>query len=126
MAGAAVDQYDAVDSDLDALSVRLGAVESRRDDAALVVSELRNAIALVRVLSADAKARLDVGGALANVDQVTRRVLAAQLRPVIDEHVRLWLLRNRPGGLRESRAWLEHLLDCYETGVTDRAWSGPQ
>ena len=51
--------------------------------------------------------------------------LADALRPVIAEHERLWLARNRPGGLRESRAWLEHLLGCYETGVTDRGWSGP-
>jgi hypothetical protein len=55
-----------------------------------------------------------------------RERLAASLRPVIAEHEQLWLARNRPGGLSESRAWLEHLLGCYETGVTDRGWSGPQ
>ena len=126
LAGAAIDQYDAIDADLDAVSARLGTVASRRGDAALVVEELRNSIALVAVLSADAKARLGVGGALANVGETARLELATQLRPVITEHDRLWLLRNRPGGLRESRAWLEHLLECYESGVTDRAWSGPQ
>jgi hypothetical protein len=124
--GARAEEYDAVDADLDALAVRLGQARSGRADAALIDAELRNAIALVRVLTADARARLDVGGALAAVGAPARGGLADALRPVIAEHERLWLARNRPGGLRESRAWLEHLLGCYESGVTDRGWSGPQ
>ncbi len=124
--GASEDQYDALEADLDAYERRLDLVTSRRDDAALIIEELRNAIALVRVLCADAHARLAVGGALAAVDADTRAGLAAALRPVITEHERLWLARNRPGGLRESRAWLEHLADCYDTGIVDRGWSGPE
>ena len=65
--------------------------------------------------SADARARLGVGGALANVGVSERAELAEALRPVIVEHERLWLLRNRPGGLPDSRAWLERLLHLYET-----------
>ena len=125
LAGAEVDQYEAVEADLLGYEARLDRVASTRPDAALIVDEVRNAIALVRVLCADARARLAVGGALESVDATPRQDLARQLRPVISEHVRLWNLRNRPGGLRESRAWLEHLLDCYESGVTDRGWSGP-
>jgi len=124
--GAHAEEYDAVDSDLDALGARLGRARSGRADAALLTEELRNAMALVRVLTADARARLDAGGALASVGAPARTDLADALRPVITEHERLWLARNRPGGLRESRAWLEHLLGCYESGVTDRGWSGPQ
>jgi hypothetical protein len=124
--GADASEYDAVDADLTALETRLVRAAARRPDAALLGDELRNAIALVRVLTADARARLDAGGALAAVGAPARTGLADSLRPVIAEHERLWLSRNRPGGLRESRAWLEHLLGCYETGVTDRGWSGPQ
>ena len=62
----------------------------------------------------------------AAVGAPARAGLADALRPVIAEHQRLWLARNRTGGLRESRAWLEHLLGCYASGVTDRGWSGPQ
>ncbi len=123
--GARADEYDAVDADLDALEARLTRSGARRPDADLLAAELRNAMALVRVLTADARARLDVGGALGTVGAPARADLADALRPVITEHERLWLARNRPGGLRESRAWLEHLLGCYETGVTDRGWSGP-
>jgi hypothetical protein len=124
--GARGEEYDAVDADLDALDARLDRAGARRADAALITAELHNAIALVRVLTADARARLDVGGALASVGAPERAGLAGALRPVISEHERLWLARNRPGGLRESRAWLAHLLGCYESGVTDRGWSGPQ
>jgi hexosaminidase len=124
--GARAEEYDAVDADLDALATRLDRARSGRTDATLLDAELGNAIALVRVLTADARARLDAGGALAAVGAPTRAGLADALRPVITEHERLWLARNRPGGLRESRAWLEHLLGCYESGITDRGWSGPQ
>jgi hexosaminidase len=124
--GAEAEEYDAVDADLDTFESRLASHAARRDDAALLGDELRNSMALVRVLTADARARLEVGGALAAVDARSRTTLAAALRPVITEHERLWRARNREGGLRESRAWLEHLLGCYESGVTDRGWSGPQ
>jgi hypothetical protein len=126
LAGARPEEYDAVDADLAALDTRLAGSRSHRPDAGLIADELANATALVRVLTADARARLEVGGALASVATPARATLAAALRPVIAEHERLWLARNRPGGLRESRAWLEHLLGCYETGVTDRGWSGPR
>lgn len=39
-----------------------------------------------------------------------RATLAPALRTVVAEHRRLWLLRNRPGGLRESAARLEALM----------------
>ena len=126
LAGATADEYQAVEEALAELDGRLDRVAARRDDTPLIVAELRNSIALVRLLTVDARARLAVGGALADVDHATCHGLAEQLRPVIAEHDRLWRLRNRPGGLGESRAWLEHLLGCYETGVVDRGWSGPQ
>jgi len=126
LAGARTEEYDALEVDLDALAARLEVTTARRADASLIVEELHNSIALVRLLCADARARLAAGGALAKVDVARRGLLADRLRPVIAEHERLWLMRNRPGGLRESRAWLEHLLECYETGVVDRGWSGPE
>ena len=124
--GARPEEYDAVDADLDALDARLARARSRRADAALLTDELRNAMALVRVLTADARARLDAGGALASVGAAVRAALAGALEPVIAEHERLWLVRNRPGGLPESLAWLQHLHRCYDTGHTERGWSGPQ
>jgi hexosaminidase len=123
--GATIDEYEAIDAQLDALVARLPAVESRRADAALLEAELRNAIALVRVLTADARARLRGDGSLAGVDAATRSGLRKALGPVVVEHERLWLARNRPGGLPDSVAWLSNLAHCYGSGTTDRAWSGP-
>ncbi len=124
--GATVDQYEAVLADLDDYDARLDAAAPARGDADLLRAELRNGTALVRVMAADAIERLAGDGSLAGVPAARRAEIAEQLRPVLVEHERLWLARNRPGGLRESRAWLEHLLDCYATGVVDRAWSGPR
>jgi hexosaminidase len=107
-----------------------GAVErvrrsrSRRPDGALVVEELTAGAALVALMCRDARARLETDGWLASVPDARRKELAADLEPLIDGHRRLWLARNRPGGLEDSLAWLEHLLDCYRTGTTDRAWGG--
>ncbi len=41
------------------------------------------------------------------------------------EYRRLWLERFRPGGLDDSMAWFDHLLDCYRTGTAERSWFGP-
>jgi hexosaminidase len=124
--GATAAEYDAVDAALNGFLTRLARSDARRDDATLLGDELRNAVALVQVLSADARARLAGDGSIASVAESTRSHLRARLEPVIAEHERLWLARNRPGGLRESRAWLEHLAEVYATGVAPRAWSGPQ
>jgi hypothetical protein len=100
----------------------LGRSRPRRPDGDLVIDELRAAAALVALLCRDARARLAEDGWLSSVPEATRANLATDLRPLIERHRELWLARNRPGGLDDSAAWLEHLLECYETGVTDKSW----
>ena len=124
--GVTADEYTAVEAVLAQAFAALERARPSRADGALVLDELRNAIELVAILCSDARARLRGDGALASIPAAERELLADRLRPVIKEHERLWLARNRPGGLRESRAWLEHLLQCYETGTTDRTWGGPE
>jgi len=121
-----VDEYTAVETELDACLALLARSRSERSDRALVLDELRNAVALVHVACTDAKARLAVDGSLAAVPAGEREGCAAALRPVIEEHDRLWRARNRTGGLVDSRAWLEHLLRCYETGTVVQTWTGPR
>ena len=123
--GGTADEYAAVEAVLAQAFAALERARPSRADGALVLDELRNAIELVAILCSDARARLRGDGALASIPAADRELLADRLRPVIKEHERLWLARNRPGGLRESRAWLEHLLQCYETGETERTWGGP-
>ena len=122
--GMTADDLAAVGATLDDAVSKLAAARPRRSDGDLVIEELATAAALVAVLCRDARARLAVDGWLGSVPQTTRDRLAAELEPLIAAHRRLWLARNRPGGLEDSAAWLVHLRECYLTGTTDRAWGG--
>jgi hypothetical protein len=121
-AGMTIEDLRSVETGLADAVERLRRSGSGRADAALIIDELRTAAELVALLCRDARARLEEDGWLSSVDEATRAELAADLRPLIDHHRELWLARNRPGGLDDSTAWLEHLLECYETGVTDKSW----
>jgi hypothetical protein len=100
---------------------RLDAARSRRPDGQLVVDELRNAAAILLVLCDDSEHRLRHGGAPA--ERGLARELAHRLAPTIVEHRRLWLSRNRPGGMEASASWLERLLDRYSS---DERSTSPQ
>lgn len=121
---AVADEYEAVTAELAVSRDALGRARPRRADGALVLEELHNAIALVSILARDGRARVEGDGSLASVPAVERARLADDLRPVIAEHERLWLARNRPGGLSDSLAWLDHLRGCYESGGADFTWNG--
>jgi hexosaminidase len=118
------EEYAAAATQLAECDAELAEARPSRADGALVLDELRNLIALVTILCRDGQARLAVDGTLAAVPAAERAQLADALRPVIAEHERLWLARNRPGGLPDSLAWLVHLLECYETGEVDFTWNG--
>jgi hypothetical protein len=123
--GVTVDELDDVTAALDAAVAALGRSQPSRPDGSLVLDELRAGAALVRLAARDARVRITEGdGWLASVPDTTRKSLADELAPLIDEHRRLWLARNRPGGLDDSCAWLDHLLDCYRTGDAPWGWGG--
>ncbi|MBV8234521.1 MAG: family 20 glycosylhydrolase [Acidimicrobiia bacterium] len=122
--GLTTDDLLSVERTLADAVTRLGQARPRRSDGALVLDELRTGAALVSLLCRDARARLEADGWLASVPEARRRELAADLGPLIEAHRHLWLARNRPGGLDDSLAWLEHLRECYRTGAVDRAWGG--
>jgi len=122
--GLTIDDLLGVEQGLADAVDRLRRSRPRRSDGALVIDELGAGAALVSLLCRDARARLETDGWLTSVPAVRRQELAADLEPLIETHRRLWLARNRPGGLEDSVAWLEHLLACYRSGTTDRAWGG--
>ena len=113
-----------VEASLDDAAAGLSRARPRRADGHLVVEELETAATLVALLCRDGRARLASDGWLGSVPEATRHGLAAELEPLVESHRRLWLARNRPGGLPDSVAWLTHLGDCYRSGTTDRTWGG--
>jgi hexosaminidase len=124
-AGLRAEELDAVRSRLDQALDALQRARPRRADGGLVVDELVATATLIRLACDDAAARLAGDGTLEAVPEPTRLGLADRLRRIVEEHRRLWLARNRPGGLAESVAWFEHLERCYRTGRTDPGWFGP-
>jgi len=103
---------------------RLDRARPARADGDLVLDELRNAAALVALLCRDGQARLGGDGWLSSIPDDTRRALASDLAAVSERHRDLWLARNRPGGLPDSLAWLDHLHESYETGHAPKGWAG--
>jgi hypothetical protein len=53
-----------------------------------------------------------------------RNVFAAELEGLMDRYRRLWLARNRPGGLDDSLSWLLNLRAAYASGKPDPTWGG--
>ena len=89
------------------LAGKLDPARMRRDDGALVVEELRCAAELASAGAAigAAKYARSNGGSRASVRAGFRRA-AKRIDATIPEYERLWLARNRPGGLPDSTARL--------------------
>jgi hypothetical protein len=89
---------------IDAAMAPLGAARMQRPDAALIVEEFENTARLMRHACRRGEWLLERehGDTAA-----TRRALDADLRDVIREYERIWLLRNRPGGLADSAGRLQ-------------------
>lgn len=123
--GLTLDELDAVDEALDSAQAGLARSRPDRADGDLVIDELSAAARWLELGSNDARARMKGDGTLSSVAATERESLAFACGEIADEHRRLWLERNRPGGLNESVAWLDHLKDCYQTGQADPQWFGP-
>ncbi len=123
--GLTTTDLQAVEAMLDRTALALGRARPRRRDADLVITELGATSALLRLACHDALLRLAGNGTLGSVSSGDRDALGSEVTACISEHRRLWLERFRPGGLADSAAWLEHLLDCYRTGIAERTWFGP-
>jgi hexosaminidase len=118
-------ELDSVDAALDSALAGLARARPGRSDGDLVVEELSAAVRWLELASNDARARLAGDGTLGSIPGPEREELAATCGEIADEHRRLWLERNAPGGLNESLAWLRHLEDCYRSGEAPQGWFGP-
>ncbi|MHB8682854.1 MAG: beta-N-acetylhexosaminidase [Dehalococcoidia bacterium] len=101
-----------------ALTARLDASRMRRDDATLIVEELGCGSALASAgaeIGAAKYARVN-GASAAKVRAGFRRA-AKRVDAAIPEYERLWLARNRPGGLRDSTARLRGVVGMLREGA---------
>lgn len=90
-----LDEVSAVGNALEDAASRFAAAPMQTPDADLVRAEVANSAAMIRYAVARAKELLS------NPDHPPARRDEA-LRPIMAEHQRLWLARNRAGGLADS------------------------
>lgn len=93
---------------IDAILAPLAEVKMGRPDAELIKREYANAGRLLRHACRRALQLMGEGENSAT--------LLADLEQAIEEHKALWLARNRPGGLNDSLAYFEPLLEAYRKG----------
>jgi hypothetical protein len=117
-------ELDALERHLADARAAVGRARPGRADAALLVDELNWSIDIVDLLTRDARARLAGDGTIGSVPADVRNDLANELDSLIDRYRRLWLARNRPGGLSDSVSWLANLHAAYATGRPDPNWGG--
>jgi hypothetical protein len=108
-------ELDAALARIEAVLAALPQARSARSDAALIVREIRNTAAFMRhsLHLWQARLKLGAGHHTRELDAATRRQLADELRPIIEEHKALWRARNREGGLAESAGRLEVFMQFY-------------
>lgn len=92
---------------------RLPDARMATEDAELVVDEFRVAAGLLAHACKNGIARLEAGTSTADLPAGARAALADDLAPLLSEYRRLWLARNRLGGLADSVARLDRLLALY-------------
>ena len=95
---------------IDGVMNRLQRAAMKRPDAALIMDEFRNAARLMH--HACDRGILTRRGQMTKPEERAR--LASDLKSIAAEHRRLWLARNRPGGLAESVGRLEERIQEYE------------
>ncbi|MBI3948059.1 MAG: family 20 glycosylhydrolase [Armatimonadetes bacterium] len=114
LAGITVEGLERTLAYVDQVMAPLDGARMVRPNAVQVQAEYRNTAAFLRHACRRGIARLQAEGrAIGNIPGEARATLAADLEGVIAEFRRLWLLRNRPGGLEESAGRLEALLRLY-------------
>ena len=100
---------------IDKVMAPLPQAKMSRPDSQQIIDELSNAAALLRHACRMAIARLEAdGGRVEDIPTNIRNELTRDLESIIKEHKRLWLLRNRKGGLSDSVKAMEDLLSLYQ------------
>ncbi|HMB96300.1 MAG TPA: beta-N-acetylhexosaminidase, partial [Tepidisphaeraceae bacterium] len=99
-AGTTLEEFIAAENRIDSAVAPLDRAQMNRADAELIRDELRNAAAML-------KYACHRGRHLRGDDRINRDSLLNEQKAIIASHRRLWLARNRPGGLIDSIARLK-------------------
>jgi hypothetical protein len=110
--GTSAEHFDATLAYLERLDAELALAKPVGDESQRAQAELLWASDLLKTACRIGKARLPLGfeAPVSALDAGTRERLAAELAPLIERYRALWLVRNRPGGLRESAGQMERVL----------------
>jgi hypothetical protein len=115
LAGLTLEGLERAEARAASLASQLHQARCDRDDASLLSAEFALAADLARHGCKLGIARLNApGGAVAAIPTPVRAALAGDLERVITEYERVWRLRNREGGLRESAGRLRQLRRHYQ------------
>jgi hypothetical protein len=106
-----LDHIDRVMAPLDKSDMEAGDAGLIKEELACAANLLRHAcrLGIARVEAPEKK--------IERIPAARRAELAAELRRILDDYQRLWLLRNRPGGLADSVAAFAPLLKRYQADV---------
>ncbi len=114
--GLTIDSLKKTQDYIDRIMLPLSKARMERPDAQQIADEISNAAAMLRHSCCLAIARMQTtDGKISSIPENTRKEMAADLKNIITEHRRLWLLRSREGGLVDSAARMERLLETYQT-----------
>jgi hypothetical protein len=139
IAGLTVDDVARTETYLDEVQERLSAVRLEGASGELISDEFRNAVGLLRhACHLGTARRRAVGSRVSEVPERslwthhhrgelpahvtaeiavmpsgTRKALVLEFEPLAEEYRRLWLVRNRPGGLEDSASRWDGLLGAY-------------
>ena len=84
-----------------------------RSDAALILSEYETGAALAKVALRLGRERLLCGNVgTAQLPVATRTEIGEAMKKIMADFRKLWLVRNRPGGLEDSVARMAPVLDA--------------
>ncbi|MCL5271054.1 MAG: family 20 glycosylhydrolase, partial [bacterium] len=111
MAQIKADRLEAAVAEIRAALALLSQQQMARPDASLIVDEFHNNARMMLHSLRMALTRLETGGS--PLPEETRRELAEELEDIITEYRRLWLARNRPGGLDDSVSRFNTLRKFY-------------
>lgn len=116
--GIELKHFEATLAYLALLDVELSGAKPEGDESRRAQAEMAWASDLLKAACRIGKARLGIGfeAPLEKLDRAARESLATELAPLIERHRKLWLGRNRPGGLRESAGQMERVLQQLRTG----------